>query len=238
MRALSPSELLAVWERGAGETAAGRALLLLGAACGEGGEDPAQLSVGERDRRLLTLREWTFGPELAAVAACPDCGGAQELQFRVADVRVEDAAAGTRPPLELAVAGYQVRFRLPNSLDLRALESGDGNLLGSCVLEATHEGELVSADGLPQVVVAAISERMSEADPQAEVELSLDCPECHRGWTEVFDIGAFFWNEIQAWAIRQLREVHHLAGAYGWSEAQILALSPFRRSVYLNLIAE
>ena len=36
---------------------------------------------------------------------------------------------------------------------------------------------------------------------------------------------------------RILREVHTLAAAYGWSEAEILALSPARRRVYLELAA-
>ena len=33
-----------------------------------------------------------------------------------------------------------------------------------------------------------------------------------------------------------LHEVHRLASAYGWSEAQILALSPARRAQYLALV--
>ena len=79
---------------------------------------------------------------------------------------------------------------------------------------------------------------MAAADPQAEIEISLECPACTCHWTEIFDIDSFFWTELQAWAARILREIHQLASAYGWSEREILALPPLRRNTYLNLIAE
>ncbi len=51
-----------------------------------------------------------------------------------------------------------------------------------------------------------------------------------------FDIVSFLWNELNAWAIRTLREVHILASAYGWSETDILAMSPWRRQFYLEVL--
>jgi hypothetical protein len=35
-----------------------------------------------------------------------------------------------------------------------------------------------------------------------------------------------------------VREVHRMASAYGWREADILAMSAFRRQRYLELIGE
>lgn len=245
MRALSSSELLQVWEQGLGLSSVDRALILLGSAgkdCPE--DDPAKCSVGERDARLLTLREFTFGPEISAVVHCPNCADALELHFRVDDLRVR---AGDRPqfPLTLAEADYEVKFRLPNSLDLRALQSALGEvvdaqrqLLKRCLAEATCKGVKVRVEQLPETIVEAISERMSQADPQADVELSLECIQCRHQWQESFDIEAFFWAEIHAWAGRMLNEIHRLASAYGWSEAEILGVSALRRNHYLNLIVE
>jgi hypothetical protein len=51
-----------------------------------------------------------------------------------------------------------------------------------------------------------------------------------------FDIASYFWDEINAWANRILREVHILASRYGWSERDILALSPWRRQFYLDMV--
>jgi hypothetical protein len=246
MRSLSSWELLRAWEQGIGASGVDRALLLLGAACKDSPEqDPAQYSVGERDAHLLTLREWTFGPEVSAVTHCPKCADALELNFRIDDLRAGGGAERTAEPLALEDGDYRVKFRLPNSLDLRALQGAgdsvakpDEQILQRCLLEVTCKGESVSVEQLPETVVVALSERMTEADPQAEVELALECYQCHHQWAEHFDIVPFFWTEIQAWASRMLNEVHQLASAYGWSETEILGLSSLRRSLYLNLIAE
>ena len=70
---------------------------------------------------------------------------------------------------------------------------------------------------------------MSGADPMADIHLALNCPSCEHKWEAPFDIVAFLWREISAAARRLLREVHTLASAYGWTETEILALSPARR---------
>jgi hypothetical protein len=251
MRALSSLELFQAWEQGLALSGVDRALILLDAACGDSPEvDLAQYSVGERDARLLTLREWTFGPEVSAVTHCPKCADALELNFRVDNLRAEGAertSTGTssRPsaPLALEDGDYSVKFRLPNSHDLRALQSAsdvavkaDQQILQRCLLEATCRGESIAVEQLPETMVSAVSERMTEADPQADIELALECYQCHHQWDERFDIDSFFWTEIHAWASRMLNEVHQLASAYGWSETEILGLSSLRRNLYLNLI--
>jgi hypothetical protein len=94
----------------------------------------------------------------------------------------------------------------------------------------------VAVDLLPADVLGAVEDQMAAADPQADVRLALSCPACGHQWQEVFDIVSFLWGEVQAWALRLLREVHTLASAYGWSEADILALSPQRRQMYLEMV--
>lgn len=89
---------------------------------------------------------------------------------------------------------------------------------------------------LPESVITALSQRMAGADPQADVHLALDCPDCGHQWRAAFDIVSFFWSEIGVWAKRVLREVHILASAYGWREDDILAMSPWRRQVYLEML--
>ncbi len=51
-----------------------------------------------------------------------------------------------------------------------------------------------------------------------------------------FDILSYLWTEIEDWAQRLLVDVHTLAVSYGWSERDILALSPRRRRMYLELL--
>ena len=56
-------------------------------------------------------------------------------------------------------------------------------------------------------------------------------------WQLTLDIVSFLWSEISSLAKRHLREVHTLAWAYGWSEADILAMSPARRQFYLESVS-
>jgi hypothetical protein len=47
---------------------------------------------------------------------------------------------------------------------------------------------------------------------------------------------SFLWHELEQWARQTLAAVHRLAGAYGWREQDILALSAKRRQIYLEMI--
>jgi hypothetical protein len=242
MRALSGAEFLDVWERGQTQSPAQRALTLLAVACSETPlEQVTKFSVGQRDAHLLTLREQTFGPRLASITTCPACAKHLEFYVNTDDIR---AIPNTEPnaPLHLTHADYAVEFRLPASLDLAALdptadfEMNRRHLLERCVIAAQRFGREVGAAELPAEVAKAIALRMAEADSQADVQLALTCPQCQHTWQAMFDIVSYFWTEIHVWAGRLLREIHSLASAYGWGEAEILALSPRRRQAYLELI--
>jgi hypothetical protein len=241
MRPLTPSILLAVWDRAAVRSAPGRAMDLLAAACpDQAPEALARLSVGRRDACLLTLREWAFGPELESLADCPRCGECLELRFRVGDIRMLAGAADPPEAVSVTVDGRELRFRLPDSEDLEVLAAGEGAdgvsvLLRRCLLPGPG-AEQGLPDRLPDAAVEEIGARMAEADPQADIELALTCPACGHGWLAPFDVGSFLWIEVDSWARRLFQDVHLLARAYGWREADILALSPRRRQRYLEMI--
>jgi hypothetical protein len=241
MRALSARELVDAWEQGLTQPPIQRALMLLAVACAEAPETLARLSAGERDGRLLTLRERLFGPRLTGLATCSDCGERVELTVDAADLRVEPGP-DSRGGRSLTADGYDVRFRLPDSGDLAAagalndVGAARGLLRQRCV-EVDRCGERILPDQVPTAVMAAVEERMAQADPQADVQLSVSCPRCACRWQVAFDIVSFLWSEINAWAVRTLTDVHRLAAAYGWREADILSLSAWRRRFYLDLVS-
>jgi len=241
MHALAPSELLEAWDHGLSRPPSQRALVLLVASCPDRSPaELARLSIGRRDELLLALRELTFGPRFEGLATCPACGGRIETNFLAADIRAKSGAVEEVTSFEFAE--HQVRFRLPNSLDLATIETGNApangrqQLLERCVISASRDGLTIAATDLPEPVIASLCARMVQADPQADVRLDLRCPQCAHRWLATFDLAAFFWGEIQTWALRQLREVHELASAYGWSETDILALSAPRRRAYLEIL--
>jgi hypothetical protein len=242
MQMLTASKLLSLWERGRSQPSHRQALLLLAAAYPETvPEDLAGLSIGRRDAWLLTLRERLFGTRLVSIANCPACGEKLELSFEISEIRVETGEE-QNSQLSLEMEGYEVLFRLPDSNDLAALligadlEVGRGTLLKRCLTEVRLYGKEQTAEELPPEIVAAVTERMSQADPQAIVKLSLDCPSCRQNWLATFDILSFLWSEIETWAKRLLHEIHILARSYGWSEADILAMSTLRRQSYLEML--
>lgn len=242
MRALSTAELLTVWERGLTQLPTQRALALLAAACPDAAADTlAHLSIGQRDAQLLTLREWTFGSQVTGVTACPDCGERVELQCAVAEMRA-NISRQLPELLSVDMDDYTVQFRLPNSADLSTIVDHQdpvtirGQLLARCLLEIQRSGIAQAKEELPVTIADAIVARMAQADPQADVQLALTCPQCAQPWSAVFDVVSFFWSELQHWAQRILREVHLLASAYGWREADIVAMSAQRRQWYVDMI--
>lgn len=254
MRNLSVTELLTVWERALGQSPVQQALVLLAAAYPEHSpEQLAQLSVGRRDARLLTLRERLFGSQLNSVTTCPQCQQRIELAFNVPDIRIEpsmtDAVYPAGEAITLTLEGYRVHFRLPNSLDLASIETSSDvdqareQLLRRCLQSVVREGAesdagepLDDVSRLPMALADTIVERMAQADPQADTRLALSCPDCSHEWRATFDIATYLAGEIHSWAKHILREVHGLARAYGWREADILALTPTRRRAYLELL--
>jgi hypothetical protein len=238
VRAPVAAELLEVWERSAAFGPPDRADALLALAVP--GEPSSELPLGERNARLLELRELLFGGELEGLAACPDCGEAVEYSLSSAALRGRDEAVFAELPT-LDEDGWEVSFRLPTGDDLRAAAAAadvDGArlaLLERCVVSARLDGRGLAAAELPERVVAALGERLAAADPQAETRLALTCPACGGAWSIAFDAGAWLWTELESWARRTVLDVHALASAYGWSESEILALGA-RRELYLELV--
>ena len=240
---LSAAELLQLWESGAAQHPLDRALTSLAAAePGAMREELARLPSGRRDERLLAVYERIFGGDLACQGCCPECSEVVEFTLNVHDLLAVSGDEDWRQPLVLAHADYSVTYRPPDSFDLAAiarlpdLTAARQRLLERCILQASCAGVSIALDQLPADVVGLVVEQMAAHDPLAVIELGLACPACGCQWQLLFDIVSFLWRKIEAHARRLLLEVHTLAQAYGWREADILALSPARRQAYLEMV--
>lgn len=241
MKALASPELLAVWEWGEDRHTIDRSLALLAAALPEKSWDElAALPVGRRDGLILELRWRIFGPFLEAHVPCSACGETMELELEIRELLARaEAFEGTE--VELAVDGWEIRCRLPDSRDLAAIvgcgdeEAGRALLLERCVETARRIGRDCTADQLPGPVIDALSKSLEEADPLAVIELQSTCRECGHVGAEFLDSGSLVWSEVRGEVERLLREVDVLARRYGWTEDEVLALGPRRRRAYLEL---
>lgn len=237
---VTQSDLLGIWERGEGQPAWRRALALLSEPEDAVDAELASMPIGRRDALLLDLREQFFGTTFTGVTRCPACAEGIELTFDAGEVR--RVSAKDRSSFTVAAAGYEVVLRLPGTDDIASiagsvsLAEARAKLFARCVVAASREDSPVDAEALPSDVLDAAAARMAELDPQADVTLDLVCPSCAHAWLEPFDVVAFLWTELASAARRLLGEVHQLASVYGWSESEILALSPARRGAYLEML--
>lgn len=206
----------------------------------QGREELAAFSIGQRDSLLLKLRQATFGDLLEGVSHCPVCASTVEFELSCAALR----SGFTVPcPQQLNERGYSLMIRPLNSFDLaEAAKAETGKesravLLQRCVSEALYKGQPVALGALPGEIEQRIAETALAADSQAEMLLDMECPECRHQWQDMLDIAHVLWLEISAHAQRLLLEVHVLAKAYGWREAEIFELSPERRAAYLQMAA-
>lgn len=238
--ALNATNLLTAWEQAVSQHPLQRAVTLLALACPQKSVDEwARVSIGERDRQLLQLRDELFGSKFEAIATCPKCAERLELAFSTQDLLTQPAEIAKSPgPMRLKSGGYEVDYRLPTTADLLAVADNPTHarelLLERC-LDARNDGVAVPAASLPGAVVRELGQRMADANPQAEVQILLDCPACSHNWPTVFDILSYLWGEIDDWAQRLLHDVHSLALVYGWSERDILSMSATRRRLYLEM---
>lgn len=232
MRGLSARDCLDLCDDGGPLDWVSRGLLLAGAAWPDGSpEGCAALPIGMRDRLVMSLRVRTFGPELAVRFRCPSCGADLVATVDLAAI-LADHAVPPPPSVRLEIDGHAVEARLPSSDDLLATmtftpANAEWALYDRCVVS---EG-----GGDRQRSRQRVADAIAAADPLSAFEVELACSSCGARGAEPFDIVSAFWKEIEVRAERTARDVDALAQAYGWTEDQVLALSPARRARYLAL---
>jgi hypothetical protein len=226
---MDPHALLRCWERGRRRHALDRALLLHAAAVPDA--DPETLAdrpIGERNAALLRLRRALFGDDLASCVECPAC--CERLEFSLSA-----GALLERAPADPAYAWIDgVRVRMPTTRDLVSITGErDDAAAARALLARLVDGTSIDA-GSDAALAARVTHALDEADPCLDISIDMACPACAHAWSAAFDVAGFVWEEIDARARRLLDEVHVLAGAYGWTEAEILGLSDVRRGAYLE----
>ncbi|MDE2371000.1 MAG: hypothetical protein KGN16_18670 [Burkholderiales bacterium] len=242
MEALGAQRLLQCWDGARDEHPLRRALALLDAAWPEvGAARWGALPLGARDARLIALHEALFGTALETRVDCPACGAELETPLSTGELATPPAPADDPPPL--VEDGIAVEWRLPTSDDLLAVLEADDDaadaaerLLARCVRAARRGDAALAPQELPEPLIERLQQAMAERDPGADLRIALACPACGQAFERRFDIGSHLFGALDDWTERLLDEVHALASAYGWSEAEILALPAARRRHYLARI--
>jgi hypothetical protein len=237
MRALNNSGVLALWESGRRLHSLDRGLFAIRAlGIEEDGEDAADWPLGRRNQALAEVHLDCFGEQLQGWTECGHCGEKLEFQIDCRSLIELQTRAKASPVLVRGRA-----FRAPTSRDLARIanepdsESAALELMRACCLLNERREDCAPA-AWSSNDFEELGMKVAEADPLAEILLSLECPVCKAAREQALDIAEFIWSELESFAKRILYEIHILASAYGWSEEQILSLSESRRSLYLQMV--
>ncbi|MBI4650376.1 hypothetical protein HY745_03640 [Candidatus Desantisbacteria bacterium] len=214
-------------------------------------ENALLLSVADRDLLIINLRMMTFGHEIRGITVCPhqNCGEKFDFTFDLTSLEIPH----TEERKELLKATFNrnkkpvnFSFRMPNGSDQEAIAdllSVDSYeaflcLVSRCVVNidglSCVSPEILS--GFPENSLTDVEKAISKEMLSFDWDIKLLCPECENEIISTLDIQSFFWKEIQIAKDDLWNEVHKLAFYYHWPESDILALSRWKRKMYLNYI--
>lgn len=211
-----------------------RCVVRLGDVDAPGADAVRDLCAGDREALLLHVRRVTLGDGIDLVLACPRCGEPLDLELRTAELLVP-AYADVRERHELVIDGAVVSFRLPTGRDLEAaarVGAVDAEQAAGLVLERC------AGEALTGTAAAAVSARMAELDPQAEIVLEMPCAVCEHRFSVALDAGDLLARELTGRGDVLLREIHLLALHYGWPESELLEMTSRRRRRYVAYLTE
>jgi hypothetical protein len=192
------------------------------------------LASGAREWLLQRAAALFWGETGWFEAPCAACGQPMDLPARLSAAPVK--AAG--PGFPVAVAETSLgprRFEVPNGAHEEALARGsdaapERRLIALCGLADNAAAE---AALFTEADLAAIDGALDAAAPEVADRLSATCPACGSPTEARLDPLAFAFPGPGA----LLRDVHTIASAYGWGEAEVLSLPSERRRAYARMIA-
>lgn len=164
---------------------------------------------------------------------CPhdDCRELLEVPLSIAALNALHDEHAAQKTLALPGEGAAVSaLRRPTGDDLRRWRAAGESIADHAMLR-----DLVLTGEAP-IDPAPLTGALEAFDPLLAFTLSLTCPACGRSADHPVDLEALALARLQARQALLLREIHQLAGAYGWTESEILAVPAARRARYLELV--
>jgi hypothetical protein len=225
--------LMSTWESALAQPAATRTATLV-AVLRDGSDDPLALDVGTREHDALRLVARIAGEVLDGETTCTQCGERMEINVPLAALQLAPADIA-----EVRDGAWHVGLRVPDTRDVLAAldfptgEASEAALFARCVTSAHCNGEARTARDLPAAVRAQCEARLDALAPHANLTLDLVCPACGAADLVPFDAGAFVFERMRHWVEDQLDDIARLCRAYGWREADVLAMGAWRRHFYL-----
>jgi len=202
------------------------------------------LEIGKRTEYLLTLASLSNSSKINVNLRCSnlECQQQMEITIPLLEItRLQQQSENQKT--EIAIATEKISLRKPTGNDQRLWQEQHFSDEASATL-AMVQSLLVSEQPstFNQVYsqekdwIEMLNQVMEEIDPLVNFNLQVNCPYCGSENLQDFDLGA--WALQQLYGVQQqlIVTIHRLASHYHWSESEILAIPPGRRSCYLALI--
>jgi hypothetical protein len=195
------------------------------------GADRARaLAVGTRLAALVGVIRLSGRRELSRVFRCDDCEEEFEVELPLAALASAQQAAEADAPAAVEWGSTTYWPRRPTGDDLR-------HWRGLPPSDAEIAGALGGPDDeAPAELLAAIETSLDAADPLVDATVRSACPECGGAVELPVDLEGELLALARLDQDELLEDVAALAGAFHWSEHDILALPPRRRRRYLAMV--
>ena len=203
------------------------------AACLSGdGAAPAEPDVWEwtinrRLQGLIAVTIATRGAAWTSTIRCQGCGAPMDLPLQLDAFRREEDP----PSVACALDGEMQHLAVPTGADQHSWLQAGANGPAAMLARLLPEGAAASPERL-----AAVEAALAEADPLTVLTIHTRCPECDAENSMELDLEATCLALLAAEQPRLIDDIHALALAYHWTEAEVLAVPPRRRRQYLDRI--
>lgn len=192
-------------------------------------------TVGARTAALLRVLEASDGvPALNLASRCGACGEAFEFELPLAALVATEA--NPSQALSVTLPGRSpLSLRRPTGDDLlRWRQAGWTSRPDAAhlMLEALKiSGPVPAPEDEPALAAA-----LATLDPLVAFDVDCRCPQCDAAQAVSVDLEGLALARLAARQNALVHDVHRLASRYGWTEAEVLAVSATRRRRYLALI--
>ena len=195
-----------------------------------GYERARALPIGTRLGTLVAVTRLSGRRELGQVFRCAGCDEEFEVELALDTLASAQEAAEADAPAAVEWGGTTYRPRRPTGDDLLRWR-------GSPPSDAEIAEALGGPDDEPPAeLLAAIEASLDEADPLVDAAVRSACPACGKKFAYPVDLEGELLALARSDQDELLEDVAALAGAFHWSEHDILALPPRRRSRYLAMV--
>jgi hypothetical protein len=193
--------------------------------------------VGDRIAALLRLVALSDGIDaLPVVLRCPQAACGSDIEIAL-PLDALDIAAPADPIAVGLADGRHLTVRRPTGVDQRRWNATRYESRRHAVTAIVHalvvDGEVAMDD---EPALGAVAAALAEGDPLVDFSVSCVCPACMQAADIPIDLEKLALSRLAAMRRALTGEVHALASAYGWTEAEILAIPRERRARYRALI--